>query len=249
MTTQVMAQQNKIQILSKGFSLFLHNFWKNLPFSFLLGVLGFIFPMIIDISNPLMIFSYRSSYEMFFYCLLYFAGWLTLSASLVFSLYCSFYHIQSHILHSLYQAITKLVPLLLLGALYALMIFGGTMLMIVPGIFLSISLMFAFILTTVENTNILQTLLVSHRLVWGNWWHTFLLITFPIFIYLIISLLTFVIFSKLAFAYGIEDSRLFLITLVFNIVIQVIFIPLIFSIAIAVLDDLRQRYTPQESLI
>ncbi len=115
-----------------------------------------------------------------------------------------------------------------------MLVLSGTMLLIIPGIILSVSLMFVFILGIIDAQGILQTLLNSHRLVWGNWWHTALIISIPLMLGTIITLTSFVIavrfFSEMPYA-----------VFLFNAIAQIIFIPLVFSIALVLLNDLRLR--------
>lgn len=55
---------------------------------------------------------------------------------------------------------------------YLLAVDLGTLLLIVPGLILAISLMFAQFGVVLEGRGPIQALNRSHNLVWGNWWRT-----------------------------------------------------------------------------
>jgi hypothetical protein len=66
---------------------------------------------------------------------------------------------------------------LLTGLLFGLAVAAGFLLLIVPGIYLTITLMFAMIAVVVEQTGPLASLKYSADLVRGNWWRTAVLAT------------------------------------------------------------------------
>jgi len=72
------------------------------------------------------------------------------------------------------------IPVLLSTMLYAAILALGTVLLIVPGIFLSVSLMFYMYAQVFENSGVTESLKRSRALLEGNWRHaaTVLFITF-----------------------------------------------------------------------
>lgn len=56
---------------------------------------------------------------------------------------------------------------------YALAVLLGMVLLIVPGLILAISLMFAQFSVVLDSRGPIQALNRSHNLVWGHWWRTF----------------------------------------------------------------------------
>jgi hypothetical protein len=62
----------------------------------------------------------------------------------------------------------------------------GLILLIVPGVILMISLMLTFNLAVLENKGPLDSLLGSHRLVWGNWWRSAAILTVGFIIVMVI---------------------------------------------------------------
>lgn len=232
--------QNKGQLLQQGLDLYFHTLWWTLPFS-LIGAAFIFLPQLLSQLLPLIDHNnsfYFSQFGLYGFSLM--ASFLFIGA-LSFRIYCVCYHIPSSFLLALKQSLFKFIPLLLLVMLYSLIVLSGTMLMIVPGIILTVSLMFSFLLVLTDNQSVLQTLIASHRLVWGNWWHTCLVISIPIlldFIFsfsLLIGIVTFAATKMLSLI-----SILSLVTIT-NIIIHSFFIPLICCIALVLLHDLRQR--------
>lgn len=65
-----------------------------------------------------------------------------------------------------------MLPLLGCVLLYGLAIGVGSMLLLIPGIILSLSLMFGPYILIIERGGVLDSLKRSHNLVWGYWWRT-----------------------------------------------------------------------------
>ncbi len=65
-----------------------------------------------------------------------------------------------------------MLPLLGCVLLYGLAIGVGSMLLLIPGIILSLSLMFGPYILIIERGGVLDSLKRSHSLVWGYWWRT-----------------------------------------------------------------------------
>lgn len=134
--------------------------------------------------------------------------------------------------------------LALIGAaiLYFLAMAGGLILLIIPGIILSLSLSFAFIAIVLDGESALGALKRSHRLVWGNWWRTMAVVSVPVVIVMILYLgLGIILGASLAMSDG-RPSRDVLITAnLIEAAISGITAPLIYSIMIAQYHDLKLR--------
>lgn len=69
-------------------------------------------------------------------------------------------------------------PMLIAGSiLYVLVILLGYLLLIIPGIIVSVSLMLTIVLICAEDLNAFNALKRSHNLIWGNWWRTLILVS------------------------------------------------------------------------
>ncbi len=230
--------QNSQQILEQGFTLYKQTFWVSLPYALCATVLMMV-PVTLS-SLHMMKAGHHSDFALWVILACWLGG-LTLLSGLIFRLYCFCYQVPSHFIGSLQHSLSKVISLLLLGALYCLIVLSGTMLLIIPGLIFIISLMFSFILVITDNQNVLQTLTMSHRLVWGNWWHVASVISVPLLLNMAITLTVvlsvFILFTNL----GSKLSEITIAVALLNILIQTIFIPFIFAVSLVLLHDLRRR--------
>lgn len=233
--------QDKLSIIKQGFHFYKHIFWRALPYSLLAAISIFIPQLFIDIQPPFTMANLVHNIPFIMSAgVCWLVGFVLISA-LIFRLYCISYQIPLTFWSSITHVLFKLIPLLLLGSLYVLMVISGTLFLIIPGIILAVSLQFSFILFITDNQNVLQTLLTSHRLVWGHWWHTLFVMSFPLLLDLAVSLGVLLALITLFTQYHTELLTLYQIVCVTNIFVQAVFIPLIFCIALTLLNDLRCR--------
>jgi len=143
------------------------------------------------------------------------------------------------------QASASRVPLLfLMSILFGIAVMIGMILLIVPGLILAISLILSFNLLLFEGLGPVAALTGSHKLVWGNWWRTFAVLSvgFVIIfvIYLALGLLLGIVIPFMGVA---SDPIMF--GLVSGIVIgtlaSVVMTPFYVSMAIALYWDLKLR--------
>lgn len=73
-------------------------------------------------------------------------------------------------------ALGRLPLLVVLTILTIIAIMVGMVLLIVPGIILAVSLMAAVPIFMLEDKGPIDSLTTSHRLVWGHWWRTLLIL-------------------------------------------------------------------------
>jgi hypothetical protein len=232
---------DKLGVLEGGFNLYKQTLPTTFPYAFM---------AILCLSLPQIFFEYNiaitSTLSLFIIGVLGFIAFILINA-LLFRLYCISNHIPSTFFSSLRHVIFKLIPLLMVTILYCLIVISGTLLLIVPGIILAISLMFSFLLTLIDNKNILQTLIKSHQLVWGNWWHSSLIIFFLFLTNIFVSLLVFIVTSMLLIPSNLTLIQIQFFILLINIFIQSFFLPLIFSTSLILLYDLIKRKTLSQS--
>ena len=82
----------------------------------------------------------------------------------------------------------RLLPVILASLLYGLAVLGGSLLVIIPGIIVWLSLAFYALCITLEGDGIIESLRHSHRLVWGNWWRTAMIGSVVLVVYYVLSL-------------------------------------------------------------
>lgn len=73
---------------------------------------------------------------------------------------------------SMALGLSCMLPLVGLFLLYGLAVTAGSILLLIPGVILAVSLMFAPYIVVIDRAGILDSLKQSHKLVWGYWWRT-----------------------------------------------------------------------------
>lgn len=131
-----------------------------------------------------------------------------------------------------------------LGAwiLYILAIMVGSLLLIIPGIWLSISLAFCFFAAVIDRKGPIESLKYSHGLVRGNWWRTAAVLT----IVLIISM---VFYFAIGFVSGLfliaDDSNMLQPNLIGDVIVSPVLISvvsaMVYCLAYVVYEDLKLR--------
>lgn len=164
-----------------------------------------------------------------------------LSCTLLLRLYGSANKLPGNFVGTFQQVVRKLPNLILLMITYNLIVLGGVMLLVVPGIILIFSLMFCFVLMLADNKNLSQALIDSHRLVWGHWWHCFLTIAFPLLLSLVVLLGNFLFVINIATALHLSIPTTIWILALLNIALQSLLIPFTISVLLMLLHDLKQR--------
>jgi hypothetical protein len=132
----------------------------------------------------------------------------------------------------------------LIGAaiLYFLAMAGGLILLIIPGIILSLSLSFGFFAIVLDGESALGGLKRSHRLVWGNWWRTLAVVSVPVVIVMILYLgLGIALGATIVMSDGSPSSDVFITANLIEAAIGGITAPLIYSIMIVQYHDLKLR--------
>ena len=90
---------------------------------------------------------------------------------------------------ALQASLTRLPALFLMMILFMLALMLGTLLLIIPGIILMVSLVLCFPTALFENKGPVAALTESHRLVWGNWWRTAAMLTVGVIVIVVIYLI------------------------------------------------------------
>jgi len=143
---------------------------------------------------------------------------------------------------SLARGVRCVLSLIGAAILYFLAMAGGLILLIIPGIILSLSLSFGFFAIVLEGESALGGLKRSHRLVWGNWWRTLTVVSVPVVIVMILYLGLGIAFgATLVMSDGKPSSDVLITANLIEAAIGGITAPLIYSIMIAQYHDLKLR--------
>ncbi len=89
---------------------------------------------------------------------------------------------------SVMTALRKLPATIAAIILFFIAVAIGTVLLVVPGLILMLSLFFYAFFIMLEDEGPIRSLRSSHRLVWGNWWRTAAIVTVVFVIYMVLIL-------------------------------------------------------------
>lgn len=233
--------KNKQEIIKEGYALYRQSFWRAISYSLIAACFIFAPQLILGsiLSNSTSLIS--SYLDMLAPLGIAWGVGLIFISALIFRLYCIANNVPSRFLGSLHHATLKLLPLLLLSVLYSFIVISGTLFLIIPGIIFAISLMLAFIIFIIGNQSVLKSLTTSHTLVSRYWWHSLSVISIPLLMNITVSLAAFFALAHLSILFHLGELTLYLCTFLIGIVIQTLFIPLVFSIALVLVQDLGKR--------
>ncbi len=138
----------------------------------------------------------------------------------------------------------KAVLVIVASILYTLAVMLGLILLVIPGLILSLSLLFYAALIVVDDEGIIASLTKSHRLVWGDWWRTMTVFLIPaiffIVLYVILGFIVGLMVSRvLPLAESVEAAGRFMG--IVSILVSAVGMPLFYSIMLAQLNDLKLR--------
>lgn len=136
-----------------------------------------------------------------------------------------------------------MLPLLGCMLLYGLAIGVGSVLLLIPGIIVSLSLMFGPYILIIERGGVLDSLKRSHNLVWGYWWRTSAIILIAGFIVMVAYVLVGIV---AAVAIVMESDAVLsptytLIEALVTALLSGLVTPLFYAMTLAAYYDLRLR--------
>ena len=144
---------------------------------------------------------------------------------------------------SLGIGVRKLLPVFIGMILYTIAIMLGTVLLVIPGLILMLSLVFYQVLIVLEDHRTIESLRASHRLVWGNWWRTATVFLVPTVLYMVIYLILGLVLGLfIPFTQGeAGQGTLEMAISIMMIAVSTFSMPLFYSIALTQLNDLKLR--------
>lgn len=133
-------------------------------------------------------------------------------------------------------SVRKFPALLLALILYGVATFVGTILLIIPGLILGLSLAFYVYFIVLENENGYQALKSSHRLVWKDWWRTLAVFAVPGVILIIALIGISFVFEMLGFSKSGYDG----VTIATNF-LACLYMPYFYALGYVQYHDLKLR--------
>lgn len=116
----------------------------------------------------------------------------------------------------------------------------GTILLIVPGVIVMLSMSFFMFLILIDGLGPFSSLGASHRLVWGNWWRSATVLSVPVIIIVILATLALIPGMLYSIDSADFESMMFIV-LVSYTVLNVITYPLYLAVGLVLFNDLKLR--------
>jgi hypothetical protein len=149
---------------------------------------------------------------------------------------------------ALRSGLARALPAFGAGLLYVLAMIVGLVLLVVPGLIVMISLVYAWFLVVLDGRGPLEGLAGSHRLVWGNWWRTAGVLTIAGVIYsvpvAVISGVVGVMAAMIGMRGGDVQQAVAAMTLplvLVQIVASTLLLPMLLSMMLVLFRDLQLR--------
>jgi hypothetical protein len=140
---------------------------------------------------------------------------------------------------------SRIVTLILMTIGFVIAFVIGSILLVIPGLILLVSLMLATSLAMFEGKGPVDSLIGSHKLVWGNWWRTFVILSIG-------GILVFVIYMAVALVIGVitpfiglgmDDLLMYSLVsgMLIGLFMNILVTPFFSALLIAVYWDLKLR--------
>lgn len=110
-------------------------------------------------------------------------------------------------------AVRKFPVMLLAAFLYSIAVMLGMVLLVIPGLILTLSLFFYAYYIVLEDRSAYQSLKASHKLVWKDWWRTMGVFTVPG----VLMLIVYFAFGMLMAYTGINENEINWVEVVMNL--------------------------------
>jgi len=138
--------------------------------------------------------------------------------------------------------LARLLPVLGMILASTALIGLGLVLLVLPGLYLAVALMFAYPAMLFDGESALGSIRASWRLVRGNWWRTSMIVTVALFAIIVFYAIGSVVGVMIAQVAGGGDvGRVFLATSVIGALIGALFTPFMCAVSLAQYAELRLR--------
>ena len=241
--SQIAEQPNTIaKVLDSSFKLYLVSFKKLIGLGLMIAAAALAFNLVFQMTMSGL--QSKSDPDAFLNVLPLFLGIFIVYGIATIILYAAMISRIDNLVHEKDDSIAgaialglkKLPSMLLASVLYTLALIVGSLLLVIPGLILSLSLAFFAYLLILENEGAYQSLKSSHKLVWGNWWRTATVFMVPG----IVIMIVFVLIGIIAGATGSLDQEFGIFDVITNL-FAAIYMPYFYCLAYVQYRDLKLR--------
>ncbi len=223
------------KVLDQGFQLYVMTLQQALPLSFAVAALNLLLELWLP---PPVIAALPGSPEFSAEML----SWLSEVAPqlLIFALFSLI--LSNALLYRIGAFMYGLPSVILATLIYVAAVFAGSLFMLLPGLFLSMTLFFYMPLILLDNEGPLGALIQSHRLVWGHWWATSTLIGMAALMLLgAIGIATLLLYGLLFSVLGFDEDSVQQLLKFTNMILGALLNPLLYAMILATYHDLKVR--------
>jgi hypothetical protein len=124
----------------------------------------------------------------------------------------------------------------------AVVVIFGLFLFFVPGMIFSVSLLLSYVALLLENRSPFAAIGRSHRLIWGNWWRVFAIVSIAMTIWMVFYFVAAMIAGAAAvFGSGDFAFRIFIVNLFAGVLLNIVTIPMFTTTFLAIYWDVKLR--------
>lgn len=240
--------QSILSLLNEGINLFVFHFSKLLPLILIDVALSLWLHLWVPAINspqpPVMIAAVQNHLSHLF---LYSIVTLVLHTAIFYRI--GLLIVQSDIsnLQALFYSIKKLPPIFLATLLYFILAFLGLSL-IIPGIFILVSLRFFTPIILFEQASVFDAFQKSHQLVWKNWWRTAVILMAPLLFSMFVGLMfSALVEGLLTMEATLQQAQIKLLVQLTYLTIDKLLTPLFYTVILLQYYDLKRRKQPSHS--
>lgn len=181
-------------VLDSSFKLFIDGFYKLIGLGFLIGISYLFMAYFINSAIPVDVYDAENfdSYAMESIPTILGLSLLSILMSFIFYGAIIFridnivQQREDSFMEALRVGVRKLPAMIFAVILYAIVVTTGFILLLIPGVILSLSLVFYPYFILLENAGAYSAVKSSHKLVWGDWWRTMTVFMVPSVVILIL---------------------------------------------------------------
>lgn len=139
----------------------------------------------------------------------------------------------------------RVLPMFLMSILLGIALLVGAVLLIVPFFILLVSLILGTALLMFEGKGPVDSLIGSHKLVWGNWWRSAVILTIGGILVLVIYFAVAMVIGLIMPLVGMNPDDVLMSTLItttlISVIVNVLVVPFFSAMLIALYWDLKLR--------
>ncbi len=232
-----------IKILDDGIKLFLRCFTKVLPLALADAVLSVLFQVYVmaNLAPPDSGILITVTKESLIYIPLYMVAMLVLQTAIFYRIGTILTQSDRGNFDALLEGVKQLLPIFLATWLYTFL-FGVGLIVIIPGVILAVSLRFFTPLILFDKATVFESLHRSHRLVWGNWWHTAIVLMIPLLISASVGILASTVVEQiLVLSATFAQEQINLYMQITYLTVDKLLTPLFYAIMLVLYYDLKRR--------